>query len=86
MTMKPLDTTFTSNGFVHEQIERTGNFAIYRRFAVGGGQEHFETIRIRSHNGFKIPWGTDGFTLLSIDLARAKLSTLLSDEQERASK
>lgn len=54
-SMNPIPTTFTGNGFVHEQIERVGSFAIYRRFKQGGGQEHFEVVRIRSHNGFTIP-------------------------------
>lgn len=56
--MNPIPTTFTAGGFVHDHIQREGNFAIYRRFAQAGGREHFEVIRIRSHNGFKIP-GTE---------------------------
>ncbi len=56
--MKTLETTFTSSGFVHEQIVRDGNLAIYRRFKQVGGKEHFEVVRIRSHSGFKIP-GTE---------------------------
>lgn len=60
--MKPLPQTFTANGFVHEQLVREGNYAIYRRFKQGGGQEHFEVVRIRSHNGFKIP-GTNKVAL-----------------------
>lgn len=60
--MKPLPLTFTANGFVHEQLQREGMLAIYRRFKQGGGQEHFEVVRIRSHNGFKIP-GTNKVAL-----------------------
>jgi len=56
--MKTLPTTFTSKGFDHQQVERIGNIALYARSREGGGQEHFEVIRIKSHNGFKIP-GTD---------------------------
>ena len=52
--MKTLPTTFTSNGFDHQQLDRIGDIAIYARSREGGGQEHFEIIRIKSHNGFKI--------------------------------
>ena len=53
--MKTIQSTFTAGGFVHELIERTGDIALFRRFAVGGGPEHFEVVRIRRHNGFPIP-------------------------------
>ncbi len=58
MTHKPIETTFTANGFIHEQVQRVGDIALYRRFKQGGGQEHFEVVRIKRHDGFKIP-GTD---------------------------
>ncbi len=88
--MKPLPITFISKGFVHEQLERDGNAAIYRR-KKPGQPEHFEAIRIRSHNGYTIAgnhippaevyppsekWGHDGFTLLDLESATAKFNEL----------
>lgn len=91
--MKPIPETFTANGFIHELVERTGDVAIFRRFKMGGGREHFETVVINRHNGFSIAgkditpaetyppaqqWGVRGWTFLDKDAAKAKMSDLLS--------
>jgi hypothetical protein len=56
--MKTIPVEFIASGFRHKQVCREGNLAIYVRSKVGSTDCHFETIRIKSHNGFKIP-GTE---------------------------
>lgn len=55
--MKTIPHTFTKNGWHFRQIERIGNLAIFERFK-DAANSHFEVVKIRAHNGFKIP-GTD---------------------------
>lgn len=56
--MNTLATEFTKLGWNHQQITRRDNIAIYKRWKEGGLDPHYEVIRVKSHNGFKIP-GTD---------------------------
>ncbi len=57
--MKVLDTEFEASGFGFKQVERDGDFAIYKRWRVGNEDNiHFEVIRITRHNGFTAPNGT----------------------------
>lgn len=87
--MKTLDTSFTHNGFRHEQVVRRGRLAVFRR--TKGNQEHFETVRIQSHKGFKIAgkefppaetypssemWGLNGWTFSDALKAREKMDDL----------
>lgn len=59
MLMKTIPETFTKSGWHFHQVDRRGEWAIFERHAVrGNARTHFEVVRIRSHNGFKIP-GTD---------------------------
>ena len=44
--MKLLPETFTKKSFLHQQVWREGNVAIYKRFKEGG-TPHYETIIIR---------------------------------------
>lgn len=53
--MKLLPKSFTAGGFNHEQVERSGDVALYRRWKQGGGREHFEVVRIKSHDGLLYP-------------------------------
>lgn len=56
--MKPLDPAFTKSGWQFQQLRREGNTALFQRWKPEGLPPHYEVVRIRSHNGFKIP-GTD---------------------------
>jgi hypothetical protein len=91
--MKTLATHFKFDGFQHEQVVRRGMFAVYRR--TKGSTEHYETIRIQSHNGYKIAgrdipasetypssssWGTLGWTYPDEETARAKMSRLEAEQ------
>lgn len=89
--MKQLETEFTRLQWHHRQILREENIAIYERSK--DGNLHYEVIRIKSHNGFKLPsgevtspaeyypgdnaWGVDGFTLPNSVAARAKFEDLI---------
>lgn len=53
--MKRLPTEFTESGFIHKQVYREGNLAVFIRKKVGSGRCHFEAVRIKSHNGFTFP-------------------------------
>lgn len=89
--MRQLPTQFTESGFLHEQVVREENLAIYRRSK--GSTEHYEVIRIRSHNGFPIPgtdkraepaevypraeaWGIDAFTKPTMEDALRKMEEM----------
>jgi hypothetical protein len=57
--MKTIPETFTKSGWHFRQIERRGEWAIFQRHACReDARIHYEVVRIRSHNGFKIP-GTE---------------------------
>ena len=92
LTMKPLATSFTKKGFLHTQVMRAGNVAVYRRQRIGGKAVHFETVIVGSHNGYEIGgvtvepaetypsserWGEKGFTFNDAQAALAKAQTLL---------
>lgn len=90
--MKTVATTFTKNGFLHEQIRRTGNIAMYRR--TKQGHAHVEVVKIGRHNGRVLPdggeippgefypsaetWGTYGFTYADEAQAEAKFTEMVN--------
>lgn len=55
--MKLIPETFSKSGWQFRQIERKGNLAIFER-SKDEGKPHYEVVKIRAHNGFKIP-GTE---------------------------
>lgn len=91
MQYKPLPTEFDKFGFHFKQIWREGDYAIYEQTKEGHAHKNWEAIRIRRHDGFQIAgneiepkeiypsnerWGDDGFTLTSIEDARAKIKVM----------
>jgi len=87
--MKTLPKTFSAGGYLHEQLERDGRFAIYRRSK--GDRRHYEVIEIISHNGYTIAgkyvepaevypssekWGLLGWTCDSMGRACDKINEL----------
>lgn len=75
--MKTTPEKFTAGGFVHEQIEREGDIAIFRRFPVKGGMAQYDVVRIQEemYPGNE-KWGTDGFTFTLPEQARAKFEEM----------
>lgn len=59
--MKILEKEFTSKGWIHQQITRSDNVAIYKRWKDGGLDPHYEVVKVKSHSGFKIP-GTENMS------------------------
>jgi hypothetical protein len=55
--MRLIPESFEKNGWQFRQIERRNQWALFER-RKPGGKPHYECVRIRSHNGFKIP-GTE---------------------------
>jgi hypothetical protein len=54
--MKKLEKVFTKKGFKYTQVERKGNFAIYKQENVKVKKPvlHYEVVEIKSHNGYEI--------------------------------
>lgn len=86
-----MKTSFRRNGFDHQQCNREGNLAIFRRQLVNGRHEHYEVVRIRAYGaaevgGRHIPagerypsseeWGRMGWTCATLPDAQAKLASL----------
>ena len=89
--MKKLRKQFTSRGFEHTQLQRTGNLAIYKRQKKEDSSPHFEVVKIGHHNGYKLGksyieaaetypsasmWGIAGWTCGTEDLAHDKFNEL----------
>ncbi len=87
--MNTIPSVFTKRGFNHRELVRNGEWRLFER--TGRGKSHYEVVRIRSHNGYIIhdviipsseyypkseSWGTDGFTLNSLESARHKLAAV----------
>jgi hypothetical protein len=54
--MRTIQETFQKGGWAFRRIKRHGNWAIFERTALrDNAKPHYEVVRIRSHNGFKIP-------------------------------
>ena len=75
--MKQLPELFTSKGFTHRMVKRSGDVALFERYKTDPAKSHFEVVRVQSHNGRTIAgqflppaefypstsqWGTHGFT------------------------
>lgn len=88
--MKVLPVTFKRKGWTHEQIYRSGDVAVYRRFKAEVNP-HFEVVIVRSHRGLKFgdrlvdaseyypsseSWGTYGWTIHGEDRAMRKAREL----------
>lgn len=84
--MKILPKEFTKSKFSFLQIFREGNVAIYSRSGEGHKYSHFEVVRVKSHDGYKIAdtivlpsefypkseaWGIDGFTFFHSEQEKA---------------
>jgi hypothetical protein len=98
--MKPIELTFTKSQWHFEQLSRVGDIAIYKR--KKNGDPHYEVVRIRRHNGFKLPtgemtepaeyypgdnaWGTDGFTFVRLDVAQAMQAQMFDADQMKLEK
>lgn len=96
--MKPLGTTYRKNTFHYEQIVREGNIAIFKqRLRPGEGCLAYEVIHVRQDPereiaGVIIPaherapgnedWGKFGFTLPTLESARAKMKEMLEAEKK----
>ena len=54
--MKKLEEKFKSRGFIHKQLRREGNRAIYQRYAAKSDPAtcHYEVVKINSHGGYKL--------------------------------
>ena len=90
--MKKLEKKFKSRGFIHEQVTRIGNRAIYKRHSAKEAREsHYEVVKIGSHNGYNLGasyieatetypsasmWGRCGWTCRSIESAQVKFDNL----------
>lgn len=91
--MKILQKEFTKQGWLHRQLKREGNIALYHR-ETDGKRDHYEVIKVQkaknSHtfpNGTQVEqgdesyptdrtWGTNGFTLMSLESALDKFKEL----------
>ena len=92
MYMKKLEKKFKSRGFIHEQVTRVGNRAIYKRYPVKDERGiHYEVVKIGSHNGYKLGtsyidatetypstsmWGRCGWTCKDLHMAQEKFDAL----------
>lgn len=85
--MITIQPSFIKRGFHHQQIERRGEWAVFRRWKNANPPCHYEVVRIREHGeyqmaGVTIPagesypssekWGADGFTFTTLEKAMAK--------------
>jgi hypothetical protein len=97
--MTTLKKSFTKNGFLFEQVERTGNVAIYRQTKPGQAWERFEVGRIRQNATYDAfgkhfeaseswprseEWGISAFTLTTLEEAQQKLTEMI-DSRKRLS-
>jgi len=90
--MRELAVEFDRDGFLHTQVVREGEIAIYRRERIGGRAEHYEVVRIRVERPVVIKgrgyperenyprsedWGVTGWTFLDIEGAWEKFRQLV---------
>lgn len=90
--MKILQKQFTKKGFLHTQLDRDGDIAIFSR-QKGNALEHFEVVKIGRHHGYELAgnhipaaetypssstWGVNGFTYLDRQEAKEKFHALVS--------
>lgn len=98
--MKIIETEFKKLGFSFRQVFREGMWAIYEKTLlepltpVGVELVKIQECRERQIQGVVIPereampgnemWGTNGFTLPTVDAAREKLRGILAKQAARA--
>ena len=97
--MKTIPAQFTAKGFTHTEIMRAGQWRLFERQGKGG--PHFEVVRIREHAAFEAhgksfeagesypsskTWGTDGFTLTTLESASVKLQDMAREASVCASR
>jgi len=88
--MNTIQPSFTERGFNFTLVERKGQIALYHR-CKPGGSGHWELVRLRVAAptviyGREYPerevyprseaWGTDGFTFVSLELAKARFAEM----------
>ena len=88
--MNTIQPSFTERGFNFTLVERKGRIALYHR-CKPGGSGHWELVRLRVAApaviyGKEYPerevyprseaWGTDGFTFVSLELAKARFAEM----------
>ena len=85
--MKTIKKDFVRCGFIHKQIKREGDVAIFFRTKPEYFNGHYEVIKISRHNGYKMGtgyieaaetypgaslWGLQGWTYLTLEKAEEK--------------
>jgi hypothetical protein len=99
--MKILPEQFESKGFLHRQIQRVGDVALFERSKPTHTNPHFEVVKIGRHNGYKIAgqliapaetyppstqWGSKGWTFTDRDDAWKRFRELTEKPQKQATK
>ena len=87
--MNTIQSVFTERGFTHREVARRGEWRVFER--QGAGKAHWEVVRIRWRDEFTVAgrvvpagevyprsavWGTDGFTFVSLELAKARFAEM----------
>jgi hypothetical protein len=87
--MNTIQSVFTERGFTHREVARRGEWRVFER--RGAGKAHWEVVRIRWRDEFTVAgrvvpagevyprsavWGTDGFTFVSLELAKARFAEM----------
>lgn len=86
--MKKIKKCFERAGFLHKQLIRVGDVAIFERSPLYNKDNiHYEIVRINRHNGYKAGknyiraaetypggslWGMQGWTCTTLDAAEHK--------------
>lgn len=85
--MKTIKKEFVRSGFIHKQIKREGDVAIFYRTKPEYSNGHYEVIKISRHNGYKMGtayieaaetypgaslWGLQGWTCRTLENAEEK--------------
>jgi len=94
MTKLPLQ--FTKNGFLFNQVFRSGRVAIYHQTKYGQAQSHFEVGLIRENAEYEIhgrtiepheswpkseDWGVKAWTYFSLDEAKKRAEQLINNQK-----
>lgn len=95
--MKILEKEFTFKNFKFKQLKREGDLAVYVKNSIKGKCQSFETVMVRSHNGYEIAgnfippsevypstsqWGLYGWTYTNEESAFKKFRELQSRKAE----
>lgn len=89
--MTPLQKTLNVGGFTLEQLQRSGDVAIYAQ-KKRGFIESYEVIRVQKHSAGNVmgkhyedregyprneAWGRDAFTCLTLERARERFNAMV---------